>query len=172
MAKELRRHRDSPEAPVLGVGALVVREGRALLVRRGRPPRAGLWALPGGRVRLGESLDQAAEREVHEETGLRVRAGRVVHAFDLIERDAVHHVCFHYVVVDLLCEYLSGELRTGDDADEAAWLAPEEWKALPVDSETRALLASWQSGEGGHLGMMRDAAQDEMNGKAEFTRGK
>ena len=129
-----------PDAPRPAVGAVVLHQGRVLLVRRRDPPHAGQWAIPGGSVALGESLAEAAEREVREETGVRVRAGRPVYAFDRVDRDEAGRVRHHYVIVDLLAEYVSGEPAAGDDALEARWLTPEEVAALPVNATTLDLL--------------------------------
>jgi 8-oxo-dGTP diphosphatase len=132
--------REYPDAPRVAVGAIVVRDGRVLLVRRGQPPSEGLWAIPGGRVELGESLQEAAEREIMEETGLTIRARHPVHTFDVILRDGDGRVRFHYVIVDLLADYVSGELRPGDDAYEVRWVTPGELEELPINQTTLEVL--------------------------------
>ncbi|MFZ0613150.1 MAG: NUDIX hydrolase [Desulfobacterales bacterium] len=129
-----------PGCPVVAVGAVVFDKGRVLLVHRGQPPSDDLWAIPGGKVRLGECLQTAAEREILEETGLIVRAGPPVHTFDLIERDDRGRVHFHYVIVDLSAEYAGGTVRAGDDAREARWIGPDEIRRLKVSPQTIDLL--------------------------------
>ncbi len=131
---------DSPHNPVPAVGAIVRHEGRVLLVRRRRPPGKGLWAIPGGRIRLGETLREAAQREVFEETGIVVEAGPPVYSFDLIERDPEGAVLFHYVIVDVLAEYRGGDLMAGDDAADARWVTFEDMARLSVARETRRIL--------------------------------
>lgn len=130
-----------PSQPRVGVGAVVCRDGAVLLVRRGAPPFEGEWAVPGGRVELGESLAAAAEREVREETGVAVRAGDPVYTFEHIERDEAGEVKFHFVVIDLWAQYLAGEPKAGDDAREAAWIRLDSMDNLPVNAITRGLLA-------------------------------
>lgn len=132
--------RSYPAAPVPAVGALVVHDGAVLLVRRGRAPSRGVWAVPGGRVELGETLAEATEREVREETGVRVRAGEPVWSFDSVVRDEEGRVAFHYVIVDLLADYVAGEPRARDDALEARWARPEELSGLLVSEPTLELL--------------------------------
>jgi 8-oxo-dGTP diphosphatase len=132
--------REYPDAPKVAVGAIVVRDGRALLVRRGHPPSEGLWAIPGGSVELGETLQEAAEREIMEETGLTIRAGEPVYTFDVILRDDAGRVRFHYVIVDLQADYVRGELHSGDDARDARWVAPKELEKLPVNRTTLEVL--------------------------------
>ncbi len=132
--------RSYPAAPVPAVGALVVHDGAVLLVRRGRAPSRGVWAVPGGRVELGETLAEAAEREVCEETGVRVRAGEPVWSFDSVVRDEDGRVAFHYVIVDLLADYVAGEPRARDDALDARWARPEELSGLLVSEPTLDLL--------------------------------
>ncbi len=129
-----------PDVPRVAVGAIVFREGRVLLVKRGQPPSQGQWAIPGGRVELGETLQAAAEREINEETGLTIRAGDPTYTFDSIIYDDAGRVRFHYVIVDLLADYLGGELRPGDDAREARWVAPQDLAELPVSQTTLDLL--------------------------------
>jgi 8-oxo-dGTP diphosphatase len=130
-----------PDHPRAAVGAVVFKEGQVLLVRRGRPPGLGQWAIPGGNVRLGETLQQAAEREILEETGIVIAAREPVFTFDVVDRDPGGRVRFHYVIVDLAAEYLGGDLRAGDDALEARWVRPAELSSLPVNAITRALLS-------------------------------
>ena len=118
--------RDYPERPLVGAGAVIVRDNQVVLVRRGRPPLAGEWSIPGGVVKLGETLRQAAEREAREETGLEIEAGEVLEVFESITPDAQGKTCYHYVIVDFFCRVKSGELRAGGDALEAKWCRAEE----------------------------------------------
>ena len=133
--------RGYPDAPRVAVGAVVFHENRVLLVRRGQAPSDGLWAIPGGGVELGETLAQAAEREIREETGILVAAEEPIYVFDMVERDRAGQVRFHYVIVDLAARYLGGELHAGDDASEARWVSAAEMKHLVVSPPTRRLLA-------------------------------
>ena len=130
-----------PDLPRVAVGAVVVHDGAVLLVRRGRPPNLGRWAIPGGSVRLGETLTEAAEREILEETGVRIRAAEPVFVFDSVTRDDDGRVAWHYVIVDLAARYLSGEPAGADDALEAAWVRPSELEAMDVSERTLELLA-------------------------------
>ena len=132
--------RTRPTAPVPAVGAVVVHDGAVLLVRRGRAPSRGVWAVPGGRIELGETLAEAAEREVREETGIRIRAGEPVWSFDSVVRDAEGRVAFHYVIVDLLADYVAGEPCAGDDALAARWARPEDLAGMTVSPPTLELL--------------------------------
>jgi len=116
----------SPIQPSVGVGSVVVHEGRVLLIRRGKAPLYGRWVVPGGTVELGETLEQALVREVREETGLEVRPVSFLTAFDRILRAADGRVAYHYVILDYLCERLGGELRAASDALEARLVAPDE----------------------------------------------
>ena len=109
--------------PVLCVGAVVVLDGGVVLVRRARPPGAGEWTLPGGRVELGEPLDAAVRREMREELGLEVEVGPVLEIFERIDRDDTGAIRFHYVVVDYVCRAVAGTLRAGDDAADVRLVA-------------------------------------------------
>jgi ADP-ribose pyrophosphatase len=129
-----------PEHARVAVGAVVFKQNRVLLVRRASPPAHGDWAIPGGKVRLGETLKQAAEREIFEETGITIQAGEPVFCFDTIERDPGGRVRFHYVIIDLAAEYTHGEPYAGDDALEVRWVAPEELHTLQVSPATLTLL--------------------------------
>ena len=129
-----------PAVPRVAVGAVVFRADRVLLVQRGQAPSFENWAIPGGKVRLGESLQHAAEREIHEETGLVIRAGDPVYTFDHVERDDAGRVRFHYVIVDLLAEYVSGDIVPGDDVIDARWIAAADLVNYSVSPQTRALL--------------------------------
>jgi mutator protein MutT len=112
-------------APIVGVGGVVVHQGRVLLIRRGKPPLLGRWLIPGGTVELGETLRQALVRELEEETGVSVEPGELLGVFDSIEREQ-GRVNYHFVIVDFLCRWLSGEPRAGSDALAAAWVAEHE----------------------------------------------
>ena len=132
--------REYPDRPRVGVGAVVLREGRVLLVRRGIAPAQGLWAIPGGSLELGESLREGAEREILEETGITIRAGEPIFTCDACERDGEGRVRFHYVIVDLAAEYVSGAAKGADDALDARWVSPEELRELPTTKNTLKLL--------------------------------
>ena len=132
--------REYPDRPVVGVGAVVIHEGRVLLVRRGVAPSRGLWAVPGGALELGETLQQGAEREILEETGVAIRAREPICAFDFFERDGDGRIRFHFVIVDVAADCIGGEVRGADDALEALWLAPEDLEGLAVSKNTLKLL--------------------------------
>ncbi|MBI9086154.1 MAG: HAD hydrolase-like protein [Desulfobacterales bacterium] len=135
----LAQRTEFPLTPRPAVGAVVFHQARVLLVRRGKPPAAGVWAIPGGSVLLGETLQAAAEREIFEETGIRILAGDPVLAFDVL-RTENGRVRFHYVIVDLSANYIDGEPRAGDDALEARWVSTDELTRLDVNPATRRLL--------------------------------
>jgi mutator protein MutT len=113
-----------PDRPVIGVGAVVIVDGRVVLVRRAHEPLKGRWNLPGGAVELGETLAQACAREVREETGLVVDVGPVIEVFDRIMLDADGGVQYHFVLVDYVCRPSGGALRCGSDATDIALADP------------------------------------------------
>ena len=113
-----------------------------LLVRRGKPPAENLWAIPGGSVKIGESLQDAAEREILEETGITIRALEPIFTFDVIDRDDSGGIRFHYVIVDLTADYIGGVPLAGDDAAAARWVSAGELASLEVNVKTRQLLRS------------------------------
>ena len=123
----------------MGVGGVVLIDGRVVLIRRGKEPLRGRWVIPGGTVELGETLQDALVREMQEETGLLVRPREVVLVFDRIQREGTS-VEYHYVVIDYACEYVSGELKAGSDADEVALVAPEELDGYNLHPQARDLV--------------------------------
>ncbi len=130
MARRGHDSRRYPRRPWVGVGAVVLHQGRVLLVRRGRPPGQGVWAFPGGVVRLGETVLAAAQRELAEETGLQAEPIAVVDVYEYIERDGAERVRYHYVIVEVLLRvHGSVEPRAADDATAARW--------FPLDELTR-----------------------------------
>jgi ADP-ribose pyrophosphatase YjhB (NUDIX family) len=139
--------REFPLAPLVAVGAVVVDEGRVLVVQRGSEPRKGQWALPGGLLELGESLAEGVAREVREETGLLVEPVELIELLDRIHRQG-ERVRFHYVIADYLCRVTGGELRAASDADAVRWVERAEWNshsALRLDPVTvRVIEKGWQ----------------------------
>ena len=129
-----------PGHPRVAVGAVVFKDNEILLVRRAQPPSQDIWAIPGGSVEIGETLQAAAEREILEETGVKIRAGEPVFTFDYIDRDDDGHIRFHYVIVDLIADYISGEPHPGDDAADARWVSSRSMGQLTVSTMTRRLL--------------------------------
>ena len=133
-----------PDAPRVAVGAVIIHQDKVLLVLRGQPPAQDLWAIPGGSVELGETLQAAAEREVVEETGLRIKAGQVIYIFDAIQRDDLGRVQYHYVILDLEAEALDPTqlLTPADDVRDAGWftLAELTRPGFPISETTRLLL--------------------------------
>jgi 8-oxo-dGTP diphosphatase len=132
--------KEYPDQPRVAVGAIVFKENKVLLVRRGKAPARGLWAIPGGSVKICETLQRAAEREIFEETGITIQALKPVFTFDYIEQDEFGCARFHYVIIDLIAEYVGGEPRAGDDAAEARWVSSQEIATFKVSSKTRQLL--------------------------------
>jgi len=130
-----------PARPRPAVGAVVFKDGAVLLVKRGKAPACGMWAIPGGSVHLGETLQAAAEREILEETGVVIRAGEPVLVFDTIQRDEKGVVQFHYVIVDLAAEYIGGDPKAADDAADARWVRSDELPGLDVNPATLKLLS-------------------------------
>lgn len=125
-----------PLEPRVGVGAITIKDGKVLLVKRGVEPSKGLWAIPGGTLKLGETLQECAAREILEETGITIKVGGCIYVFDFIEYDDQRKIKFHYVIVDFAAEYVAGVPQGADDALEARWLSPEDLKKLPVAKNT------------------------------------
>jgi ADP-ribose pyrophosphatase YjhB (NUDIX family) len=145
-----RTAREYPDRPWVGVGVIVWKGDRLLLVRRGRAPRLGQWSLPGGAQGVGETVFEAAAREVLEEAGLTVRPIEVVTVVDAITHDDAGAVHYHYTLVEVSAEWTAGEAAAMDDALEVRWADVEEAVALvPWDETDRVirLAAARRSGK-------------------------
>jgi ADP-ribose pyrophosphatase YjhB (NUDIX family) len=146
--------REYPDAPRVGVGAVVLDGERVLLVKRGEPPSQGKWSLPGGLVHLGERLEDAVVREVEEECGLRVRVLGVCGVIDRIVRDGGSApVRYHWVIVDYVAEVVGGTLRAGSDAVEARWVPLAQIHRYETTEGLAAMIdraaGLYRSGQGG-----------------------
>src|ERR1700693_1955764 len=115
--------REYPDRPLVGVGGVVIWEGRALLIRRGGPPLEGQWSIPGGMLEVGETLLEGVRRELLEETGIEVRVGELIDVFERINLDGGGKTRYHFVVLDYLCEAVSGEARAGGGMTDVQWAA-------------------------------------------------
>lgn len=150
MAKVIQR--EFPEAPIVGVGAVVVDRERVLLVQRGREPLKGRWSLPGGMLELGESLSEGVRREVAEETGLEVEAIELIELIDRVIRETEPQggrVRYHYVIADYLCRVVGGALMASSDAAAVRWTERAEWSSqgagLALDPITvQVIEKGWQ----------------------------
>lgn len=111
-----------PQRPIVATIAVVIHEEHVLLVRRANPPDVGLWGFPGGKVDFGECLADAALRELQEETGVIADSPQVLTAVDAFDREENGHLRQHFVLVAMLCRYVSGEPLAADDALEARWI--------------------------------------------------
>lgn len=131
--------RDFPERPIVGVGVIVFKGTDVLLVRRGKPPRLGEWSIPGGAQELGETIAEAAIREIREEAGIEIEVEGLVEVVDLIRpsddpnRAGIRH---HYTLVDLLAVWTAGVPVAGDDVTEACWMPVDGIGNLGLWSET------------------------------------
>ncbi|ADN51163.1 NUDIX hydrolase [Vulcanisaeta distributa] len=132
--------REYPRYPLVGVGAIVIKNGEILLIRRGAEPNKGKWSIPGGMVEPGEDPDKAALRELREETGI---IGRVIGLFGIyqyIERDKEGRVKYHFLLLDYLIEPISGEPRASSDAMELRFIELKEALNLDLTDTARQLI--------------------------------
>src|SRR5271168_1386469 len=132
--------REFPEAPLVGVGAVIIEENRVLLVKRAHPPLQAQWSIPGGVLEVGELVREAAIREAREETGLIVEPGELLGVYDRVLRDAEQRVQYHYVLIDFLCRHVGGELDAASDAADVRWFTREELPALNLAEDTQDVI--------------------------------
>ena len=139
--------REYPDRPVVGVGGVVIEDGRALLIKRGSKPLLGQWSIPGGTLELGESLQDGVARELLEETALEVQVLDMIEAFDRIFLDPAapnardrSRPKYHYVIVDYLCERLAGEAKAGSDVTDIAYAREDELEKFHMTSTATRVL--------------------------------
>ena len=137
----MARSRQYPERPIVGVGAVIVHDGRVLLVKRRYEPLAGQWSLPGGALELGETLETGLSREIKEETGLAVRIGPVIEVFDRIMLDQAKKVQYHFVLVDYLCWPAGGSLAAGSDVEDAIFVDAADLTRFDLTDKAQAVIA-------------------------------
>lgn len=133
-------NREYPDRPWVGVGVVVWKGDEVLLVRRGRNPRKGEWSIPGGGQALGETVFEAAIREVAEETCLTVRPTGILTVVDSILRDAADIPQFHYTLVEISAEWVAGEPQARDDVEEVRWILPAQASEYVEWTETLRII--------------------------------
>ena len=132
--------RKYPSRPIVGVGVVILDADKILLIKRGKPPRAGTWSLPGGAQESGETLKEAAIREIYEETNLKVEIIGLIDIVDSIRRDKKGDTEYHYTLIDFAARVTGGALRAGDDAIDSHWFTLQEIKELDIWSETKRII--------------------------------
>lgn len=132
--------REYPTKPLIGVGAVAVKNGKILLIKRAFDPGAGKWSVPGGLVEVGERLSDACVRETEEETGLRVEVLELINVFDMIDKDNEGRVKYHYILVDFLVKPVGGEERLSKETADMKWVTRDESKQLEMTRTARRAL--------------------------------
>lgn len=129
-----------PQYPMIGVHALIVKDGCILLVKRAKEPKKGMWGIPGGRLELGETYSEAAKRELLEECSIEIEIERLLDVTDYILRDEQHRIAYHFVLIYLLAQYQSGSVKAQSDAEEAKWVPFEKIAELETHPHLKSLL--------------------------------
>ncbi len=115
-----------PDQPVVGIGAVIIKEGKIVLIKRGNEPSKGKWSIPGGLVELGENLEAAVIREVKEETCLEVENPHLIDVVENVDLDEHYKVKYHYIIIDYLVQFKTGTIKAASDAAELRWVQFEE----------------------------------------------
>ena len=115
-------NREYPTRPITGIGAVIVHDGKILLVKRGSEPGKGKWSIPGGLVELGETVKETVVREVKEETGLDVDVRNLIDVVDNLETDGKGKLRYHFIIIDFLASLKQGSLKAESDIVEAKWV--------------------------------------------------
>jgi len=129
-----------PKAPVVSVGAIIIKVNKVLLVKRAHEPSRGLWSIPGGVVELGETAQEALRREVKEECGLKIDIGPVFDVVNAIVKGKNGRIVYHYVIIDFLARYKSGNLKIASDIRNARWFRKDEITDLPMPSRAKKIV--------------------------------
>jgi 8-oxo-dGTP diphosphatase len=137
--------REYPDRPIVGVGGVTIQNGRVLLIRRAYQPLQGEWSIPGGGLDVGEAIVEGVRRELLEETGIVVRVLEHIETLERIVYDEAERVKYHFVIIDYLCEAVGGDLRSGSDVTDAAWVAEADLPAYKVrEAATRVILRAFE----------------------------
>ncbi len=129
-----------PQHPRLGVGVVIFKNELVLLIKRGKEPNKGIWTVPGGLVQIGESVEQAAHREVLEECNINIDLAGLIDYFEFVEKDIEQKIKYHYVVLDFAAEYVSGTLLALTDAEDAKWVNPNQLENWEITEKTLLLI--------------------------------
>ena len=142
MTDQVEAHppRQYPKQPLVGVGAVVIRDGKILLIKRAFPPGRGKWSFPGGLVEVGEKLSEACERETEEETGIEVEVLELINVFDMIERDDAGKIVYHYVLVEFLAKPTGGTEKPSHEVSDMKWVTNDETKSMDMTRTARRAL--------------------------------
>ena len=141
--------REYPERPMVGVGGVVIRDERALLIRRGSAPLEGEWSIPGGMLEIGETILDGVQRELLEETAIEVKVLDLIEVFERLTRDEAGKLKYHFVILDYLCEAVRGEARAGSDVTDVAWARAEELDAYSLTTTaTRVFQKAFEMARG------------------------
>ena len=135
-----REKSEYPDRPYVGVGVIVFRDQEVLLVKRNNEPNKGQWSIPGGKQIIGETAEEAAKRELIEETGVKVDQLLLVDVVDAIIPDVEGKIKYHYTLVDYMGQWLSGESRPGDDAQEVRWVHMNELSSYSLLEKTMNII--------------------------------
>jgi 8-oxo-dGTP diphosphatase len=133
--------REYPARPIVGIGIVVIKGDSVLLVRRGKPPNVGAWTLPGGAQEVGETTEQAARRELLEETGLEVDTLHFAATVDNIRRDTDGRIRYHYTIIDFAARWVAGEPVAATDVTEATWAKLDALDEYGLWSEAHRVIA-------------------------------
>jgi len=118
--------KEYPKQPIVGVGAIIIHNGKMLIVKRGSDPGKGKWSVPGGLVELGETVKEAVEREVLEECNLKVEASHLIDIVDNIIRDKNGRIKYHFIILDFFAKLRGGKLKPNSEIIEAKWVPIDE----------------------------------------------
>jgi 8-oxo-dGTP diphosphatase len=146
--KSTSPRREYPDHPLIGVGAVAIKNGKILLVKRAFDPGAGKWSVPGGLVETGESLSEACIRETEEETGLKVEVLELINVFDMIDRDDAGRIRYHYVLVEFLVKPVGGEERGSAETLDMKWVSRDETKQMDMTKTARRAIEELFGGMG------------------------